>query len=118
MKPEKYKVIKEYKTPYPGSIKFEQGEEVKIVYKQNDDPDWKDWVWCEGKNNNNAWIPKQYLKNQGHSVILDTDYDAKELSIEVGETLTVFEILNGFAIAENSCGETGWTPFRCLSLME
>ncbi len=114
MKTNKYKALTEYKTPYPDSIKFRQGEEVKITDKQNDDPDWQNWIWCEGKNNNNAWVPQQYLKIEGNRGILNRDYDAKELSIEVGEILTVFEIINGFAIAENSHGETGWTPLKCL----
>jgi hypothetical protein len=115
MIPGKYRVNKEYKTPYPCSIKFYQGEEVKIVDKKNDDPDWQNWIWCEGKSNNKAWVPGQYLIIRGSTGTLNTDYDAKELSIETGETLTVFEILNGFAIAENSHGETGWTPLKCLS---
>jgi hypothetical protein len=115
MRHEKYKVEKEYESPYPDSIAFEKGEKVRIVDKENDEPDWPNWVWGEGQNKNKAWIPKQYLNIKGNVGILNTDYDAKELSIEIGETLTVHTILNGFGFARNAKGDTGWTPLKCLS---
>jgi hypothetical protein len=112
---EKYKVEKEYETPYPDSITFEKGEKVRIVDKENDEPDWPNWAWGEGENKTKAWIPKQYLNIKGNVGILNMDYDAKELSVAIGETLTAHTILNGFVFAANANGETAWTPLEWWS---
>ncbi len=114
---EKYRVIKDYKSPYPDSISFQKGEEITIGNEFNDDPDWEDWLWCEGENNNKAWTPKQFIVKQGEKEILNTDYDAKELSIQTGEVLTVLKIVNGFGFCENSKSETGWAPIKYLSIV-
>jgi hypothetical protein len=48
--PRKYRVIEEYKSPYPNPIVFQEGEQVEIEKEFTDDPDWKNWVWCKGEN--------------------------------------------------------------------
>lgn len=118
MKFQKFRVTKDYQSPYPDSIIFKKGEEVLIGSKSNDDPDWQDWVWCQGNHGNKAWVPLQYLEIRGESGIFNTFYDAKELSIQTGETLTVFQVLNGFVEAENNKGFRGWAPLKCLSIIE
>jgi hypothetical protein len=112
MKSRKYKVIEAYRSPYPESIVFDKGEEVKVGEKYEEDPDWKDWYWCEATGGKEAWIPKQYIDVHGKEGTLNTHYDAKELSLHADEIVTVYEIVNGFAIAENSNGETAWAPLR------
>ena len=113
-KPKRYRVIAEYQSPYPDPIIFHEGEKVTIGKEFTDDPDWKDWVWCEGQNNNDAWVPKQYLKVEADQGEFITDYNALELSVGVGETLNIYEIVNGFGMAEKPNGERGWVPLKNL----
>jgi len=118
MKSHKYKVIAEYKSPYPDSINFVKGEKVEVGREFKEDPDWKNWIWCEGKNNKKAWVPNQFLKISGINGIFLRDYDAKELSVRRGEILEVFEIINGFGMSEKTNGERGWVPMKHLKLIE
>jgi len=76
-----YVVIKGYQTPYPDSILFNKSEPVQVGEKYLDDPDWVDWIWCEGENENAAWVPKQFIKFSSGEWRLDKYYDAMELSI-------------------------------------
>lgn len=112
-KPERYRVVRDYESPYPHPICFLKGELVKVGQEFKEDPDWKNWVWCEG-NNKKAWVPKQYIKILGTNGIFERDYDALELSVQVGEKLIVHEIVNGFGLSEKPDGTKGWVPMRNL----
>ena len=114
----RYRVIESYQSPYPDPIIFHKGERVTVGKEFTDDPDWKDWVWCEGQNNNQAWVPKQYLKIEAGQGTFITDYNARELSVVVGDVLLVYETVNGFVMAEKQSGERGWVPLRNLEVQE
>jgi len=110
-----YLVIKEYQSPYPDPILFRKGEQVTIGQKFTDDPDWQDWLWCRGENNNSAWTPKQYITTTGELSRMNRDYNAMELSVQTGETVTDSTIINGFAWAKKVSGLQGWVPLKNLS---
>jgi hypothetical protein len=112
--PKPYRVTQEYNTPYPDSIFFHEGEIVEVGEEYADDPQWENWVWCKGQNNNQAWTPKQFLKLENGKGIFIRDYDARELSVKVGEELLVGEVINGFGMAQRENGERGWVPMRCF----
>jgi len=111
-----YQVISDYNTPYPASIIFRNGEKVRVGKEFSDDPDWQDWVWCVGEHGNQAWVPKQYLEIVAGSGVFLTEYDARELSVTVGESITVYEIINGFGMSEKQNGERGWVPLKNMRL--
>ncbi len=114
MKAKNYEVIEKYESPYPNSIIFEKDEMVKIVKDSGDHPEWKNWIWCEGSNNNKAWTPRQYVDIQGKKGFLKEHFDAKELSVEVGDILSVHKAINSFGFCTNSKGITGWVPLKNL----
>jgi variant SH3 domain-containing protein len=43
-----YRVITEYISPYPDSILFHMGDFVHVGIEFDDDPDWKNWIRCNG----------------------------------------------------------------------
>ena len=110
----KYHVIKEYKSPYPEPIVFNKGDIVAVGKEFTDDPDWNDWIWCEGSHNNKAWAPKQYLDIEKEKGTFKQDYNALELSVSVGEEIAIYEVVNGFGLAEKSDGSKGWVPLKHL----
>jgi len=114
----RYRVIESYRSPYPEPIIFHKGEKVTVCKEFTDDPDWIDWVWCEGEYDNQAWVPKQYLEIKEKTGRVVTDYNALELSVLIGEVLRVYEIINGFGMAEKSNGERGWVPLKNLQEKE
>jgi hypothetical protein len=118
MKQEHYTVIREYKSPYPVPIIFQIGEQVKVCQEFKEDSDWKDWIWCEGKNGKRAWVPKQYIAIDGNYAVFNRDYNAMELSVQVGERLVVYEIVNGFGMSEKTNGAKGWVPLRNMRIEE
>ncbi|UCH32363.1 MAG: hypothetical protein JSV05_03010 [Candidatus Bathyarchaeota archaeon] len=116
IKPEYYEVIKDYDSPYPDPIVFLKGEKVRVGQEFRDDPDWKNWIWCEGKNDRKAWVPKHYIDIQGTNGIFNREYNAMELSVEVGEKLIVYEIVNGFGMSEKTNGTGGWVPMKNMEI--
>lgn len=116
MKPEHYSVIKDYRSPYPDPIVFQKGEKVKAGQEFKEDPDWKNWIWCEGKSNKKAWVPKQHIDIHGMNGILNKEYNAMELSVQVGEKLVVYEIVNGFGMSEKINGMRGWVPIKNMEI--
>ena len=117
LKPERYKVMREYKSPYPDPIIFRKGEEVTVGQEFKEDPEWKNWVWCEGKSKK-AWVPRQYIIIDGANGVFEKDYNAMELSVKVGEELVVYEVVNGFGLSEKPDGTKGWMPMRNLEIEE
>ena len=117
-KPGDFVVIKGYQTPYPDSILFKEGERVIIGETFQDDPDWVDWIWCAGESENRAWVPKQYIQLTSGEWRLSRDYDAKELSINIGEILAVDQIINGFGMAVKSDSTKGWVPLKNLQWVD
>ena len=117
LKPQKYRVIQDYQSPYPDPIVFRRGEKVTVGREFKDDPDWLNWRKCEGKDKNAAWVPVQYLTIEGKKGIFKQDYNARELTIVTGEILGIYEVLNGFGMAENSNGNKGWVPMRNLEIL-
>lgn len=111
----RYKVIRDYQSPYPTSVVFEKGEAVVLGKEFLEDPAWKGWIWCEAGDHRKAWVPEQYLDASDDRGTLIVTYDAKELSLRIGEVITVTEWINGFGMAEKSTGDRGWVPLRNLS---
>ena len=33
----------------------QKGEKDKVVGNSRENPDWKDWIWCEGNGEKKAW---------------------------------------------------------------
>ena len=111
-----YRVLKDYESPFPDPIVFQKGERVSLGTKFEEDPDWQNLFWCEGKNGKKAWVPEDYLNSDGVNGIFNREYNAKELSVQVGEKLTVYEIVNGFGMSEKIDGTRGWVPMRNMKL--
>lgn len=115
--PPRYRVTRVYKTPYPEHLIFNKGEWVEIGPEFKDDPEWKDWIWCKSMDKVEAWVPKQFIEVENQRAKMKRDYDARELSISPEDQLLVYEIINGFGLAENRSGERGWVPMKCLELV-
>lgn len=114
----KFKVIQDYKSPYPDPIIFHAGEKVKVGKKFEDDPDWEDWFWCEGENQQKAWVPRQFIQINEDVGVFVQNYNAMELTLLAGEILTVYEEVNGFGMAEKDNGQKGWAPLKNLEALK
>ncbi len=109
-----YSCIKAYESPYPHALVFPKGSRVEVIKEYQDDPQWPNWHWCVGQNKTEAWVPGQFLQIDGKIGIMKREYNAIELSVQVGEKLRVHEVINGFGWAEKQDGAQGWVPMKHL----
>jgi len=107
-----YEVIKEHRSNYPNPITLSKGQSVILGKKYDGPEDWDNWVYCSTiDGSQEGWVPEQIIQaKEGVGVVLD-DYTAKELNVEVGETVVGIRVLNGWIWCEKANGkESGWVP--------
>ncbi len=106
-------VISDYKSPYTEPLKIRKGEILQIGDKESE---WHGWVWCIKKDGNERWVPKNYLDIQGSSGIMLQDYEAKELTVSVGEELKIEKEESGWVWVSNKEGKKGWVPLENIKI--
>ena len=81
------RVIIDYQAPFPNPIQVNRGDMVTLdLRKKTNIPG---WVWCFDESGRSGWVPDTYLEIQGTTGKLICNYDATELTVGVGEILTV-----------------------------
>jgi hypothetical protein len=108
-------VSTDYETPYPDPLDAAAGTRLLMLRVDDEFPG---WIWCEATAGAAAWVPEQFLLREGQYGRLLRDYNAAELSIRRGETLTLGEMVNGWVMAVNAAGKAGWVPLNCLQVKE
>ena len=73
----KYRVIEDYRSPYPEPLVFLRGDRVRIGQEFRGDSEWMGWIWCEGLSGVKAWTPKGYLVINGKEGEFTKDYNAR-----------------------------------------
>ena len=111
------RVIEAYQAPYPDPIQARAGDEVTIDW--NKGTDIPGWVWCTNQAGKSGWAPTAYIDLQGSAGKMRCDYSAIELTIRVGEILTVHKAESSFYWVTNPAGQLGWVPMANVErLME
>jgi uncharacterized protein YgiM (DUF1202 family) len=111
----KARVIKSYRSAFPDPLIIKAGEVLKIKEKESE---WEGWIWCVSEQGKPGWVPNSCLEISGESGTALRDYDATELSVGVGEELTVLEEESGWYRCVNENDRTGWVPAVCLKIKE
>jgi hypothetical protein len=75
---------------------------------------WEGWLWCTSRDGISGWIPEAWLICKGSSANLTRDYDATELSVHPGETVTGELEASGWVWVKNQKNKQGWVPLDCL----
>ncbi len=111
-----FKAIKDWISNYPNPIELEQNDVVKIIRKEETNPNWKGWIFCSILNSS-GWIPEQIIDNiGGRKGLIREKYSAKELNIEKGEKLIGLKKLNGwFWVRRKLDDDEGWLPIDILT---
>lgn len=102
-----HRIIKSYSSAYPNPLKLCKGEAVTIAEK---DCEWDGWLWCTDTNGLQGWVPESYIDRDGESGTLLRDYDATELSVDIGEIIEVLNEESGWLQCRRSDGSVGWIP--------
>ncbi|MEW6050542.1 MAG: SH3 domain-containing protein [Candidatus Zixiibacteriota bacterium] len=89
--------------------------ENEIVEVGRRDSEYQGWLWCTAKSGKSGWVPEKYLEWKGDKGIMSRDYDATELTVDVGECVTVLFEESGWVWCLASDGRAGWLPIDRLS---
>jgi uncharacterized protein YgiM (DUF1202 family) len=104
-------VIKDYPRAYPDPLVVHSGDPLTVERR---DSEWNGWLWCTRSDGKAGWVPESYLDCSGSTSRLRRDYDARELTVTVGERVTVEFEESGWLWCTNSSGESGWIPAECV----
>jgi hypothetical protein len=110
------RVIAEYQAPYLDPIVVSAGDEITIDRSKK--TDLAGWVWCTNRAGKSGWVPEAYIQRRGDLGYMRCDYDAIELTIQVGELLTLHKAESGFFWATNQADQDGWVPSTHVELCD
>jgi Variant SH3 domain/SH3 domain len=110
-----YRVIKDYRRSNADPIRLHKGDPIRVGRGYDGDPEWPGWIWCENQKGKGGWVPRSLITINGSTGTAREDYNARELCVQRGETLIVIAVLNGWARARRTNGETGWVPLRNIA---
>jgi len=106
----------DYQAPYTDPIQVNAGDEVVIdLDKQTDIIG---WVWCTNSNGKSGWVPKTYVEFFGKLGKMRFEYNAIELTVRVGDILTVLKAESGFYWVANQKNLQGWVPISHVEYCE
>jgi uncharacterized protein YgiM (DUF1202 family) len=121
-------VIAPHTPKFTEFIKVKAGE---IIAVGKEDDEYPGWLWCTDSRGISNWVPKEFLKMEEmskpsssfqrklESRILSAaflvDYDATELTVQVGETVTVYSEQSGWLWCLTPSGNWGWIPKECVA---
>ena len=79
--------------------------------------EWPGWVWCTNRAGKSRWVPEEYIERTGNSCVMLRDHEAAELSVTVGEVLTITgEEESDWVWCANQAGQSGWVPLGNVSM--
>ena len=105
------RVIAPHKATYADTIVLSKGEAASAG---RTDPENPGWIWCVCDSGKSGWVPLAYLKLEGDKATALFDYNAMELTVEIGAALSVVREESSWALCETDSGEQGWIPLKCL----
>ena len=108
-------VIRDQKASFSYHLVFSEGDLVKVGKEDNDMPG---WYWCMGKSGDWAWIPSEYLKLDGETAVLLTNYDSLELDIIKGDVLEYVTEVKYWTLCRKTDGVEGWVRNENLERIE
>lgn len=98
-----------HKATYAEPIRLKEGEYVSIG---PEDIDYPGWIWCTDNFGTSGWVPKAVLDiadGAAHASARKA-YDAIELTVTVGDQLTLMEEESEWVWCETADGRQGWVP--------
>lgn len=109
--PAKATVIKAYESEYTEPLVMSKGSEVTIMKRESE---WPGWIWCQTKAGDRRWVAKAYLIIDGNRGILNRDYEATELTAQIGDMVKAIFEEAGWVWCESKTDNRGWLPVSNL----
>jgi len=102
-------VIKNHKSEFPRPLVLKKGERLKANLEKTG---FAGWIWCTATDRNSGWVPENFTERYGDDCRMLVDYDAAELSVTMGEELTVLSEESDWVWCINDKNKKGWVPLK------
>ncbi len=102
-------VIKSHQSDFPSPLILKKGEKLKVSPKKTN---FVGWIWCTSPNGNSGWVPENFTERVEDGCRMLVDYDATELSVMVGEKLTILSEESDWVWCINNKNQKGWVPLE------
>jgi Variant SH3 domain len=106
-----------YQRPYEDPISLKAGDLVLIDFDKTKETDILGWSWCTGPDGRQGWVPSAWLQHQEGVGQIVRDFSALELTLKVGDQVTLHYSESGFVFVTHEDGSVGWVPDACLQLI-
>ena len=80
---------------------------VRVGKKESE---WPGWLWCTDEEGKSGWVPESHLQVQQDVARVLCDYDAKELTVTIGQELEIVGEENDWLLCRTCQEEIGWIP--------
>lgn len=106
-------VTQPYQAAYSDPIAFAIGDLLAVGAR---DSEWPSFIWCVGPDGRAGWILDHVFEliGPGQERAI-ANYDARELSVAIGEQVTIAQSAGGWHWVANARGERGWIPEACIA---
>ncbi len=106
-----YRALKLWAIHYPDPIRGAAGDRLTLGRRDDEYPG---WVWATAADGRAGWVPESWLRIEGESGVLLSDYTAAELALEPGGIVTGELSEGGWLWATAADGRKGWVPLDYL----
>jgi hypothetical protein len=107
-----------YERPYADPISLKAGDRMLIDTGKTKETDILGWSWCTGPDLRQGWVPNGWITHQSGGAQIVRDFNALELTLKVGDRVTLHYSESGFVFVTHEDGRTGWVPDACLQLLQ
>ena len=107
------RVARNYRTQYHDPVTIVVGETVLLGAR---DDEWPRFIWGTDPYGRSGWIPDDVLDRDSGEARCIRDYSARELDVDVDESLQLLAETGGWWWCENTRGQQGWVPATHLNL--
>ncbi|MDD5087280.1 MAG: SH3 domain-containing protein [bacterium] len=108
------RVVESYTASCSDPLCASKGEALALGKHDDEFPG---WIWCTDPRGKSSWTPESYLEIHGDHAILLRDYDARELTVNEGDILSVECEESGWLLCTTDSGEHGWIPKRAIEFI-
>jgi hypothetical protein len=73
------------------------------------------WTWCKTEGHGKGWVHNSFIerRDETHGVLIE-EYNAIELTVRVGDPVTVLDQRGGWSWVRTESGRVGWVPDESL----
>lgn len=115
MKAIKCQVISDYKSTFSDPLIIVKDEILTFSMKETE---WKEWLWCINQFGKGGWVPEKFIERLNDKKYKALrDYNATELTVEIGEELVISDELSGWVWVTNKKGKSGWVPLKNIQII-